>query len=117
MEHLVEEWFKELRRIWIEKDLESIPSLLAEKFSYYESPFDLPLTTLQAVEREWEVVKEQVIDRLDINVLSTDGNRGTATYTLILNEKGRQRISQGVYFIEINDDGKAVLFRQWWMSK
>jgi len=117
MEQLVEKWFEELRRIWIKKDLENVPNLLAENFLYYESPFELPLTTTDAVKKEWEPVKGQIISQLDIHPIFLAGNRGVATYTLILGEAGKQQISSGVYFVEINNKGKATLFRQWWMSK
>ena len=117
MEQQIEEWFKELKRIWIEKDLQSIPNLLAEKFSYYESPFEAPQTTIQAVVKEWEIVREQVIDHLEIEILSVGDNKGTAAYTLILNEDGKLKISRGVYFVEVNNEGRAVIFRQWWMSR
>lgn len=113
-----EHWFCELQRIWIEKDLKAIPTLLSESFQYYESPFDLPLTTLEEVQNEWEAIKHQNIKSLEIKLLGSEGNNGMAVYHFI-NEQtdGTLAESRGVYWVELDKSGKATLFRQWWMNK
>lgn len=113
-----ERWFHELRRVWIEKDLAALPGLLSESFQYFESPFDPPLVTRESVQQEWEVVKHQNIETLEINVLDGQEDTGVATYRFIERKSDGTFVeSRGVYWVELDEQGKAVLFRQWWMNK
>lgn len=115
---IVENWFARLKAVWLAKDIEGVRSLLSESFRYYESPFDDPLMSWEAVRKEWCAVSDQNIVRLDIETLLIKGAEGIATYTLVLKDENEvEHTSCGAYYVRLDGMGKAVEFRQWWMNQ
>lgn len=111
-------WFEELKRIWEEKDISAVKSLLADEFSYYEDPLRPPLTRWPQVEVAWQEIKNQEISVLDIKILIDKGNEGFATYTFIYRDaNGIGWRSLGAYYVQLDGEGKAKEFRQWWASE
>lgn len=118
MNDTIENWFHLLHQIWINKDITKVKTLLADNFQYYENPFEKPLTSLNEVEAAWQEVHTQNISKLEINVLVTNENEGTASYLLTYTDpQGAVHNSRGAYYVKLDSDGKALEFRQWWVSK
>lgn len=112
-----ERWFQELQRTWLAKDITAVRSLLAGTFEYYENPLEEPLTTWEQVEAVWQEVKGQNISHLEIVPLITSDVAGSASYTFHYSDEKGSHESTGSYFVRLNEDGKAIEFRQWWMGK
>lgn len=113
----VTHWFAELERIWKAKDVDAVASLLAPEFKYYESPFEEPLTNWQQVEEAWGGVKNQEILKLEITPLFVSDIEGTAHYSFEYRDAhGQNHSKKGAYYVKVNDGGKAVEFRRWWME-
>lgn len=113
----VAHWFAELERIWKAKDIDAVGQLLAPEFKYYESPFEEPLTALQQIEEAWSEVKNQEIINLEITPLLASDNEGGAQYSLEYRDvDGEVHSSKGAYYVKLNEGGKAIEFRQWWME-
>lgn len=112
----VENWFQLLKSIWIKKDIENIGSLLSSTFQYYEDPFGPPLTSLSEVINAWKEVSNQNILKLEINTLVTQESEGSASYEFSYKDpKGNVHNSKGAYYVKLDNQGKAIEFRQWWV--
>jgi hypothetical protein len=114
----VTKWFDELKRVWLEKDIAALHTILAEDCSYYEDPFLSPLTTWKGIESAWQEVKEQDIHRLEIDVLVDGHTEGSAMYHFIYTDSlGIRQESRGAYYLKLNAAEKATEFRQWWTTQ
>ncbi len=114
---LIQKWFKELKKIWLNKDIVSLQSIIAEGCVYYENPFDEPLLTLKEVKSVWQEVNNQKVIRLDINILIDNGTEGSAMYHFIyFDEQKIKHESKGAYYVKLDVNGKAIQFRQWWVQ-
>jgi len=115
---LVENWFQALKNIWINKDIENVGSLLSSTFQYYENPGEPPLTSLDEVKNTWKEVADQDIIKLEISLLVTRENKGSASYEFSYKDtKGSIHSSQGAYYVKLDNQGKATEFRQWWVNQ
>jgi hypothetical protein len=115
---LIKNWFIELKRVWLEKDIQAISSLLAESFEYYEDPFQKPLTNLVDVQKVWQEVDNQDIQELHIEVLIDDVQVGMADYLFLYKDsQENSHESRGVYYVKLDNEGRAILFKQWWVEK
>jgi hypothetical protein len=114
----VERWFLLLKDIWINKDIENIGTLLSSEFCYYENPFQSPLVSLDEVKNAWKGVSDQDILKLEICTLIDHGNEGCASYEFSYDDaEGNTHDSKGAYYVRLDGQGKAIEFRQWWVSR
>lgn len=114
----VQNWFQNLKNIWINKDIENVGSLLSSSFKYYEDPFDPPLTSLDEVKNAWREVADQNILRLEINTLIVNENEGCASYEFSYEDtKGNIHSSKGAYYVKLDSQERATEFRQWWTNR
>jgi hypothetical protein len=113
-----ENWFQSLKSIWINKDIEHVGSLLSSNFQYYENPFEPPLTSLDEIKSAWKEVSDQDIIKLEISPLVSRENEGSASYEFSYKDtKGNTHSSQGAYYVKLDDQRKAIEFRQWWVNR
>mgnify|MGYP002152695364 CR=1 FL=1 len=113
-----EEWFRELQRIWLEKDIPALRAIIADDFTYYEDPFAPAITTWQELQEVWQEIKEQDIKHLAIIATITGERQGAARYEFIFHDShGVQHESRGAYYVALNEAGRATEFRQWWTEK
>lgn len=114
----IQNWFIELKRIWLEKDIQMLGRLVSDSFEYYEDPFQKPLTNLTDLTKVWGEVNVQNIQKLDIDILIDNGQLGMARYEFLYkDEQDISHQSSGVYYVEVDSKGRALVFRQWWMEK
>lgn len=114
----IENWFHNLEQIWQDKDVAKVQTLLTDNFQYFEDPFAKPLTTLDEVESAWQEVYSQDISTLEIRPLVCHENEGAASYILTYTDpQGIIHHSRGAYYVKLDETGKALEFRQWWVNK
>lgn len=111
----VQKWFQELKRLWVEKDIDALQKILADDFEYYENPFERPIANWKELQNAWQGVNDQDIQNLEI-IITIDGEKvGSARYELsFIDPSGVLHDSSGAYYLKLNDEGKAIEFRQWW---
>lgn len=112
-----EVWFKKLGDIWERKAAYEIGRLVDVDggFEYFEDPFDeAPITDVEKLVGEWQAVKGQEIEVLEIEPLVCTDTEGTARYHFVAMIDGERHESKGSYFVRLNDSGQATEFRQWW---
>jgi len=114
----VQSWFQELQRLWLEKDIKALKNILAEECQYYEDPFLPPCSSWKEIESVWQEIHEQMIKKLEILVLIDKVREGSGSYSLMYEDAlGVLHESKGSYYVKLNEVGKAVEFRQWWVVK
>jgi hypothetical protein len=112
---IVPHWFRQLEDIWLRQDIKKIGTLVADEFTYYEEPFDDPIITADALVAEWQAVKAQTIEHLEIVPLVCTEREGTAHYHFIASIAGERHESRGAYYVRLDEQGRALEFRQWYV--
>lgn len=108
-----EEWLNKLKTYWFNKDIESAVSLFTKTTFYQETPFMRPYTTIQEINQEWQHIKDEDIESIDIKLLAIDGNTIIAEWTL--KQNGQE--FDGIYEIKFNYNLECIYFKSWEMIK
>lgn len=108
-----EEWLNKLKTYWFNKDIESAVSLFTKTTFYQETPFMRPYTTIQEINQEWQHIKDEDIESINIKLLAIDKNTVIAEWTL----KQNNQEFDGIYEIKFNDNLDCVYFKSWEMMK
>lgn len=64
----------QLKEFWFHKNIDGAVSLFTKATFYQETPFMKPYTTFQEIRDEWQHVKEEQIEDIDIILLAIDKN-------------------------------------------
>ena len=108
-----EEWLKKLKDYWFNKDIEKAVSLFTKTTFYQETPFMKPYTTIEEINQEWQHIKNENIQDIDLKVLAIDNNTLIAEWLL----KQNNQEFDGIYEIKFNDDLECICFKSWEMNK
>ena len=108
-----EEWLNKLKTYWFNKDIESAVSLFTKTTFYQETPFMKPYTTIQEINQEWQHIKDEDIESIDIKLLAIDGDTVIAEWTL----KQNSQEYDGIYEIKFNYNLECIYFKSWEMIK
>lgn len=111
--YYAEEWLNNLREYWLNKDIDKAISLFEKTSFYQETPFMKPYTSIEEIRDEWEHVKDENIQGIEISLLAIDG------YTIIANWilKQNDEYYDGIYEIKFNDNLECIYFKSWEMLK
>ena len=108
-----EEWLNNLKRYWFNKDIENAVSLFKKTTFYQETPFTNPYTTLDEIKEEWQHIKNENIQNIEIKVLAIDKLTVIAQWILKQNDNNYD----GIYEIKFNDNLECIYFKSWEMSE
>lgn len=108
-----EEWLNRLKEYWLNKDIEKAVSLFNKTTFYQETPFMNPYTTIEEINLEWQHVKDENVQDIEIKLLAIDNNTIIAEWLLRQND----RYYDGIYEIKFNSDLECVYFKSWEMIK
>ena len=109
----VEEWLNNLRKYWINKDIEKAVSLFEKTTFYQETPFMKPYTTLEEINKEWQHIKDEDIQNIEIKILAIDNYTVIAEWLLKQNNENYD----GIYEIKFNNNLECIYFKSWEMVK
>lgn len=113
------EWFNSIREIWLNKTPNKVESIVADKFSWYENPFQPLINTKEELLNEWQSILNHESLSIDYKIISVQNNIGIATaestFTLI-DTKVRVEM-KGIWFVILDKEGKCTEFRQWFNLK
>jgi hypothetical protein len=109
-------WFDGLKRIWETKKPEGIIALCADSFTWYETPFDEPITTREDLLNEWRGILKQEAISVQYEVESIYENVGLAHWHAAFTRlPGKEKVElDGIFKVVINTEGKCIEFRQWY---
>lgn len=119
-ENLFKDWFSKLGKAWEGKDSQAIPPLFADKFEYYETPFEKPYTTKEGLLKLWEEVPVSQKDiKFDFDIIAISNNIATAHWhtSFTRTKQDKKAILDGIFLIRLNNKGLCTLFKQWWIAK
>lgn len=108
-----EGWLNRLREYWLNKDIDKAIALFNKTTFYQETPFLKPYTTIDEINQEWQHIKNENIQNIEIKLLAVDG------YTIIAEWILKQNDQQfdGIYEIKFNDNKECIYFKSWEMQK
>ncbi len=109
----IKNWLEQLRTYWLDKNIDGAVSLFKYTTFYQETPFMEPFTTLEEIRREWEHVKEEQIEQIEITLLASSGNTAIANWTL----KQNGICYDGIYEIKFDDNCNCIYFKSWEMEE
>lgn len=108
-----EQWLNNLKTYWFNRDIDSAVSLFKKTTFYQETPFMNPYTTLEEINREWQHIKNENIQNIEIKLLAIDGYTIIAQWIL----KQNNQDYDGIYEIKFNDNKECIYFKSWEMVK
>jgi len=109
----VEQWLNDLREYWLNKDIVNAVSLFNKTTFYQETPFMEPYTTIEEINQEWQHVKDENIQNIEIKILAIEGNTVIAEWILKQNDNDYD----GIYEIKFNDNCECIYFKSWEMIR
>lgn len=109
----VEQWLNNLKDYWFNKDVDSAISLFKNTIFYQETPFMTPYTTMEEIIEEWQHIKNENIQNIEIKLLAIDGYTVIAEWFL----KQNNQEYDGIYEIRFNDILECIYFKSWEMIK
>jgi len=72
-----------------------------------------PYTTIEEINQEWQHIKNENIQDIEINILAIDENILIAHWILKQNDKDYD----GIYEIKFNNNSECIYFKSWEMLK
>lgn len=72
-----------------------------------------PYTTIEEINQEWQHIKNENIQDIDLKALAIDNNTLIAEWLL----KQSNQEFDGIYEIKFNDDLECICFKSWEMNK
>lgn len=108
----IENWLNKLKKYWFDKDVDNAVLLFKNTTYYQETPFMKPYTTFEEIVKEWQHVKEENIQNIEINLLAIDGYTVIAEWILKQNDVNYD----GIYEIKFNNELECIYFKSWEMN-
>ena len=107
------EWLNKLKDFWANKDIAGATSLFIKTEYYQETPFMKPYTTFEEIQKEWQHIENQDINKIEFTILAIDNN------TMIVEWFFERDITvfDGIYQIKFNDDLECIYFKSWEMEQ
>jgi hypothetical protein len=118
-EQRFKDWLNKLKEVWETKNPNAVVNLCAEKFVWYETPFDKPFTTKEQLLKDWQGILNQENIVVSFEILSVKRNLGIAKWRaafIRLPSKEKTELD-GVFQISLDENGQCVEFRQWYNSR
>ena len=109
----VEEWLNKLKNYWFNKNIDNAVALFKNTTFYQETHFMKPYTTLEEINEEWQHVKNENIQSIEIKPLAIDGYTVIAQWILKQNDID----FDGIYEIKFNENMECIYFKSWEMKR
>ena len=112
-EEFINDWLTKLKEYWLNKDIDNAVALFNKTTFYQETPFMKPYTTIEEINQEWQHVKNENIQSIEIKSLAVDGYTVIAEWLL----KQNNQEFDGIYEIKFNDNLECIYFKSWEMER
>lgn len=109
---IAEQWLNKLKNYWYNKDIKNAVSLFEKTSFYQETPFMEPYKSIEEINDEWQHIKEENIQNIEIKILAIDGYTIIAEWILRQNDIDYD----GIYEIKFNESMECIYFKSWEMS-
>lgn len=105
-------WCENLKKYWLEKDIDNACNLFVKTNYYQETPFMTPFFKFEEIVNEWQHIKDEEIKKIEINILAVVENIIIANWYLEQNDD----IFDGIYEIKFNEEKECIYFKSWEMT-
>lgn len=109
----INDWLDKLKEYWLAKDINKAVSLFNKTTFYQETPFMKPYTNIKEIREEWQHIKNENIQNIEIKLLAIDDYTAIAEWILKQNNKEYD----GIYEIKFNENLECIYFKSWEMIK
>lgn len=109
----VNDWLDKLKQYWFSKDINKVVSLFNKTTFYQETPFMKPYTNIKEINKEWQHIKNENIQSIEIKLLAMDNYTVIAEWLLKQNDEEYD----GIYEIKFNENLECTYFKSWEMIK
>lgn len=103
----LEKWCEDLKKYWESKDIDNIINLFDENVIYYESPNE-KLNSFEDVKNVWKEIKNQNTENIMMSIICKEQNKCIANFVISDYDM--------IYEIRLNNEGKCIYFKQWYME-
>lgn len=113
-------WLHSYGQASIDDDPQASAALFAQDACYYESPFDRPLASRQAIYDYWAAGAQNLADkRASFEILAVRDQVGIARWLgrFVVKATGAAVVLDCIFVAEFDDDGLCCCFREWWHSR
>jgi ketosteroid isomerase-like protein len=111
---LVSRWLAGYEAAWRSPGTASLASLFAADATYLQSPYELPVTGLDAIARMWDAEREgpDEVFTLATDILAVDGPVAVVRAEVRYGDPLRQEY-RDLWVIRLGDDGRCSWFEEW----
>ena len=111
---LVSRWLAGYEAAWRSPGTASLADLFTADASYLQSPYEVPVTGLDAIMRMWDAEREgpDEVFTLATDVLAVDGPVAVVRAEVRYGEPLRQEY-RDLWVIRLGDDGRCSWFEEW----
>jgi hypothetical protein len=114
-----QQWLELYLRRQEQRDATVVRELFAREGVYWWGPFNPPRRGVEAIyEHHRNALSHQTDIKYEYEILATTAQLGIARFRLTLNDQtpGEPNNYDGIFLVRLNDDGKCVLFEEWYHS-
>ena len=111
---MVSRWLAGYEAAWRAPGTEGLAGLFSGDASYSQSPYEPPVTGLEAIGRMWEAEREgpDEVFSLATDILAVDGPVAVVRAEVQYGEPSRQEY-RDLWVIRLGDDGLCTWFEEW----
>lgn len=111
---VVTQWLAGYEAAWRAAGTEGLAGLFSGDASYLQSPYEAPVTGLEAIGRMWEAEREgpDEVFSLATEILAVDGPVAVVRAEVRYGEPARQEY-RDLWVIRLGDDGLCTWFEEW----
>lgn len=107
-------WLAGYEAAWREAGTEDIAALFTADATYLQSPYEQPVTGLDAIKRMWEDEREgpEEVFTMATDILAVDGRTAVVRAEVRYGEPPRQEY-RDLWVIRLAEDGRCTWFEEW----
>jgi hypothetical protein len=111
---MVRRWLARYEAAWRAPGTDGLAGLFSDDASYRQSPYEPPVTGLEAIGRMWEAEREDPdeVFSLATDILAVDGPVAVVRAEVRYGEPTRQEY-RDLWVIRLGDDGLCSWFEEW----
>ena len=113
-------WVNKMGQAWVERNPNTILPLFADRFQYFETPFDKPITDKKVLLALWQEVPASQKDvNFDFEILSEAHNLTIAHFRSVFTRlaTGKKTILDGIFLVKLNKYSLCTEFKWCWNTK
>jgi len=103
----IKEWLQKFEENWKQKKVDEVLQLFSENVEYHETPTK-KLENKEEIRKEWQSINNQKNIELETEVFSSTENKHTVKWHLEYTKNNERKLLNGIYLIQLNEEGKCI---------